>query len=97
MALMLSVMKVGLVKHPKYNSIRGAKVIDFTRNLLDQSMPLAAATWTEVSGFTITNGALEVKTFSTITSLLDAGQFVGSHRPSRCAKQHHYEKKWLAY
>ena len=76
----------GAGKTSKYNSVRGAKVIDFTRNLLDQSMPLAAASWTEVSGFTIIDGALEVKTFSTITSLLDAGQFVGYTGPANVPK-----------
>ena len=65
-----------------YNSVRGAKVIALARSLLDQSMPLKAASWTEVSGFAITKGALEVKISSTITSLLDANQFVGHTGPA---------------
>ena len=76
---------VGLAEHPNIIQF-AAKVIDFTRNLLDQSMPLAAASWTEVSGFTIIDGALEIKTFSTITSLLDAGQFVGYTGPANVPK-----------
>ena len=79
-------MMVGLAEHPDIIQVRGAKVIAFTRNLLDQSMPLAVASWTEVRGFKIIDGALEVKTFSTITSLLDGGQFVGYTGPVNVPK-----------
>ena len=66
----------GLAKHPAiiHSWCQGYCL---HAQLLDQSMPLAAASWTEVSSFAITDGALDVKTSRTITSLLDASQFVG--------------------
>ena len=72
----------GAGRTSSYNSVRGAKVIAFARNLLDQSVPLAAASWTEVSGFAITDGVLEVKTNSIITGLSDTSQFVGHTGPA---------------
>ena len=72
----------GAARTPNYNSIRGAKVIAFARKLLDQSMPLETASWTDVSSFAIANGALEVTIGGTITGLSDASQFVGHTGPA---------------
>ncbi len=67
----------GASRKSNYNPVRGAKVINFVRNLLDQSVPLMETSWNEANGFAITNGLLEIKTGSTIGSLEDASQFVG--------------------
>ena len=76
MALMLLAMKAGLAEHPAIIPIRGAKVIAFTRDLLDQSMPLAAASWSEVSSFALPM----VRWMSKLVAQyqpFDASQFVG--------------------
>ena len=72
----------GAGRTSSYNSVRGAKVIAFARNLLDQSIPLAGVSWTEVSGFAIIDGVLEVKTSGTSTGLLNSSQFVGHTGPA---------------
>ncbi|NBW05310.1 MAG: malate synthase G, partial [Alphaproteobacteria bacterium] len=60
-----------------YNPVRGAKVIAFARKLLDESAPLAGASWTDISGLAVENGALQVTTSAGQTGLADASQFVG--------------------
>ena len=85
MALMLSGDDDGAGRTSEYNSVRGAKVIDFTRNLLDQSDALGGSKLDRGKRLFI-DGALEVKTFSTITSLLDAGQFAGYTGPANVPK-----------
>ena len=60
-----------------YNPVRGAKVIAFARALLDESAPLAGASWTDISGLAVENGALQVTTSAGQTGLADASQFVG--------------------
>ncbi|MEL0062449.1 MAG: malate synthase G, partial [Candidatus Puniceispirillum sp.] len=60
-----------------YNPVRGAKVIGFARALLDESAPLAGASWTDISGLAVENGALQVTTSAGQTGLADASQFVG--------------------
>ncbi|MEK9759968.1 MAG: malate synthase G [Candidatus Puniceispirillum sp.] len=60
-----------------YNPVRGAKVIGFARALLDESAPLAGASWTDISGLAVENGALQVTTSAGQTRLADASQFVG--------------------
>jgi malate synthase len=67
----------GASKTSTYNPVRGAKVIAFVRDLLDQSVPLATSSWAEASGFAINNNGLEVKIGSMISSLRDASQFIG--------------------
>ena len=74
--------KNGANRTPDYNPVRGAKVIAFARDLLDQSAPLATASWTDASGFRIDNGVLKVKTGGTTSVLTDASQFVGYTGPS---------------
>ncbi len=51
----------GAEKGKGYNPVRGAKVIAWARNFLNESAPLAAGSWDSVSGFLInSDGALEV-------------------------------------
>jgi malate synthase len=42
-----------------YNEKRGAAVIAFARNALDQAAPLASGSWADATGFAVKNGALE--------------------------------------
>ncbi len=60
-----------------YNPVRGAKVIAFARALLDESAPLGGASWTDISGLAVENGALQVTTPIGQIGLADASQFVG--------------------
>ena len=60
-----------------YNPVRGAKVIAFARKLLDESALSAGASWTDILGFSVENGALQVTTSAGQTELADARQFVG--------------------
>ncbi len=76
----------GAGKTPNYNPVRGAKVIAYARDLLDQSVPLVAASWTDVSRFAIKNNALEVKTGDTTSTLADPNQFIGHTGKSEAPK-----------
>jgi malate synthase len=43
-----------------YNPVRGQKVIDFARGLLDEAAPLDGASWRDAAGFAIAGGGLKV-------------------------------------
>jgi malate synthase len=68
----------GAARAGGYNPVRGAKVIAFARNFLDQSAPLAKGSHADASAFKIDGGKLLVslKDGST-TGLKDAAKFVG--------------------
>jgi malate synthase len=53
-----------------YNEKRGAAVIAFARDVLDQAVPLASGSWKDVSGFAIADETLT-------PALKDAAQFEG--------------------
>ena len=53
-----------------YNEKRGAAVIAFARDVLDQAVPLANGSWKDATGFTVEGGALK-------PALKDASQFAG--------------------
>ncbi len=61
-----------------FNPARGAKVIAFAKNFLDESAPLASGKWADVTGLSVDNGAL-VATLAggATTGLADAAQFAG--------------------
>jgi len=61
-----------------YNPVRGAKVIEFARNFLDQSFPLEGASHKDATGYAVTGGKLQValKNGSTV-GLKNAAQLVG--------------------
>jgi malate synthase len=61
-----------------YNPARGAKVIAYARNFLDQSAPLASGSHADASGYRVDGGKLVValKNGST-TGLADESKFVG--------------------
>ena len=68
----------GAEKGKGYNPVRGAKVIEFARNFLDQAVPLAAGSHKDATGYKVEDGKLVVslKDGST-TGLKDAAKFVG--------------------
>ncbi|MDE2595025.1 MAG: malate synthase G, partial [Burkholderiales bacterium] len=68
----------GAEKGTGYNPVRGNKVIEFARNFLDQSAPLAGASHKDATGYRVEGGKLVValKNGST-TGLQDAAKFVG--------------------
>ncbi|MGB2250103.1 MAG: malate synthase G [Candidatus Puniceispirillaceae bacterium] len=60
-----------------YNPVRGAKVIAYVRGVLNDAVPLAAANWNDVTGFSVVDGALQIATSNGTVGLADASQFVG--------------------
>jgi len=67
----------GAEKGQGYNPKRGGKVIAWARNFLDQSAPLEAASWTDISGLSVEGGKLVIKTDNGAVALRDAAQFAG--------------------
>ena len=67
----------GAEKKSNYNPVRGAKVIAFAREFLNQSMPLASGNWAEVTKVSVVAGSLHIKLGSATTNLANANQFVG--------------------
>lgn len=67
----------GADKGKSYNPRRGAKVIAWARQFLDQSAPFEGASWSDVTGFSVEGGKLVVRRGADTVSLKDAGQFVG--------------------
>ena len=68
----------GAEKGKGYNPVRGAKVIEFARNFLDQAVPLDAGSHKDATGYKVEDGKLVVslKDGST-TGLKEAAKFVG--------------------
>ncbi|WP_343628640.1 malate synthase G [Comamonas aquatica] len=68
----------GAEKGKGYNPVRGAKVIEFARNFLDQAVPLAAGSHKDAAAYKVEGGQLVVtlKNGNT-TGLKDAAKFVG--------------------
>ena len=68
----------GADKGGAYNPIRGDKVIDFSKNFLNEMAPLANGTYQDITAFQINDGSLEM-TLSNQSKicLSDQNQFVG--------------------
>ncbi|MCZ8014436.1 MAG: malate synthase G [Limnobacter sp.] len=61
-----------------YNPVRGAKVIEFARNFLDQSFPLEGASHKDAAGYSVAGGKLHVALKNGSTAgLKNAAQLVG--------------------
>ncbi len=60
-----------------YNPKRGAKVIEYARNFLDQAAPLATGSHKASTGYIVRDGQLVVKTADGDVALKDPAQFVG--------------------
>ncbi|MBK1850017.1 malate synthase G [Marinobacter sp. 1-4A] len=68
----------GAEKGRGYNPVRGAKVIEFARNLLDNSAPLAAGSHKDAALYQIVDGKLAIKLQNgDVTGLKDESGFVG--------------------
>ncbi|MDX5298604.1 MAG: malate synthase G, partial [Gammaproteobacteria bacterium] len=68
----------GAEKGRGYNPVRGAKVIEFARNLLDEAAPLDGATHKDAAQYRVEGGALVVKLQNgEQAGLKDPAQFVG--------------------
>ncbi len=68
----------GAEKGQGYNPVRGAKVIAFARNVLDQAAPLAAGSHQDSAGYCVEAGQLVVALKDgSRTGLKDAAQLVG--------------------
>ena len=68
----------GADKGKGYNPVRGAKVIAFAREVLDQAAPLANGSHKDATGYRVEGGQLVVaKAGGQTTALKDAAQFVG--------------------
>ena len=67
----------GAEKGSGYNPVRGAKVIEFARNVLDQAAPLANGSHKQATGYRVEGGKLVVALGSDTTTLAEPSQFVG--------------------
>ncbi len=77
-----------------YNPARGAKVIEFARNVLDEAASLVGASHKEAAGYKVDNGRLVVALKNgSSTGLKDPAQFVGyqgdASAPSSVLLKHH--------
>ncbi len=61
-----------------YNPVRGDKVIEFSKNFLDETIALSSGSYAEVTGFKVSDNNLNITlTDQSTVSLKDEGQFVG--------------------
>ncbi|MCJ8519775.1 malate synthase [Pseudorhizobium tarimense] len=68
----------GAEKGKVYNPARGAKVIAWVRDFLDQSVPLSGASWSDVTSFVVSAGSLAAAgPESRTVELADPSQFTG--------------------
>ena len=62
---------------PGYDPVRGGKVIARVRAFLDETFPLAAGSWADLSALAISDGALRLRRGDEDDALADAGAFAG--------------------
>lgn len=67
----------GADKGKGYNPVRGAKVIAFARNVLDQAAPLENGSHKNATGYKVEHGKLVIALQSSSTELKDPSQFIG--------------------
>ena len=67
----------GAEKGRGYNPKRGEKVIAWVRDFLDSAVPLAGASWKDVSGLAVRSGALAIATNGGVVALADGNHFAG--------------------
>jgi malate synthase len=84
----------GAEKGSGYNPVRGQKVIDYARNVLDQAAPLASGSHRDASGYRVEGGKLVVALKDgSVTGLADPAGFVGHQgeaaAPSSVLLRHH--------
>ncbi len=67
----------GAEKGRGYNPKRGEKVIAWARDFLDSTVPLAGASWKDVTGLAVKGGTLATATRGGAAALADASHFAG--------------------
>ncbi|KPF42934.1 malate synthase G [Rhizobium sp. AAP43] len=68
----------GAEKGKGYNPVRGQKVIDWARDFLGRSAPLAAGDWSRVAALSVEGDSLSIKLADgSVTGLADPAQFAG--------------------
>ncbi|AGZ48923.1 malate synthase G [Mycobacterium kansasii] len=67
----------GAEKGTSYNKVRGDKVIAYARKFLDDSVPLAAGSYADATGFTVQDGQLVVSLADSSSGLADPRQLAG--------------------
>ena len=68
----------GAEKGPGFNEVRGAKVIEYARKVLDQAAPLASGSHADAVGYRVEGGKLQVALRGgKSTGLKDPAKFVG--------------------
>ena len=68
----------GATKEGAYNPIRGAKVVAYARQFLDESVPLANGLYRDVDAFAVVDNKLSIKLKNgNTTGLINEKQFVG--------------------
>ncbi|MFT4190924.1 MAG: malate synthase G [Comamonas sp.] len=67
----------GAEKGRGYNPVRGAKVIAYAREVLDQAAPLEGGSHKAATGYRVEGGALRVDTAAGTLGLSDPAQFAG--------------------
>ncbi len=69
-----------------YDEERGARVIAWAKNFLDESVPLAGGKkWADATGFDFENGELKIETADGETALADPAQYAGFKRENDTA------------
>ena len=84
----------GAEKGASYNPVRGQKVIDYARKVLDQAAPLAKGSHRDAAAYRVEGGRLVVSLKDgSVTGLADAAGFVGHQgdaaAPSSVLLRHH--------
>jgi malate synthase len=75
----------GAERRGAYNPVRGAKVIEYARHVLDRVAPLAQGSHRDSALYTVQAGVLKVKLLNgTVTGLAQPSQFIG-HQGSQAA------------
>lgn len=83
----------GAERGPGYNPVRGRKVIEFARGVLDQAAPLEGFSWRDAAGLAVESGKLVVASKSGKAALKDPAGFAGyqggASAPRAVLLQHH--------
>ncbi|RWO89758.1 malate synthase G [Mesorhizobium sp.] len=67
----------GAEKGRRFNPVRGAKVIAWAKDFLDESVPVTSGKWAGVNGLSVANGMLRLGEGAGATTLADPKQFAG--------------------
>ncbi len=83
----------GADRGKSYNPVRGERVIEYASRFLDDTVPLATGSWSDLTSLALENGALVVTREGDLTTeLRDATQFAGYRmegaRPSNVLLRH---------